>query len=188
MKNTFLALAFLLTAAVAPAAPVKKVAAAPSTTSQAAVQEQVADFKALVATASEPKTWTRVFLHPRNGKWVKQYYFLGQVKFDIKKTDSLLNPAMGLVNFPVEVKLSDFYATEEEAAQSTTLSDLKVTYFYSGKYLFSDSGWHTDQFSYYAAIGDNPPERTTVQLPRERLLQNREAGKEESQWLYKWVR
>jgi hypothetical protein len=187
MKRTAIAILCILVSASLSAAPGKKPPPA-TANSQLTASDPVVDFKALVVTASEPKEWIKVRQHSKTRKWSKQYYTLGQVKFDVKKTDSLVSPAVGLVNFPIEVKRSEFFDTEQEAAQSTSLSDQRMTFYYSGKYLLNDGAWQTDQFSYYASFGDNPPDLTTATLSRGKLVRDYEAGTGEAQLLGKWIR
>jgi hypothetical protein len=190
MKRIILALVSSLILTGAFAAPKKAPPGSPPAAPIAAAPaaDPVADFKRLVASASEPKEWSQVRQHSKTGKWSKQYYSVGQVKFDVKKTDSLVSPAMGIVAFPVEVRQSEFFDTEQEAQGSTALSKLRMTFFYSGKYLLDGANWQVDRFSYNASFGDNPPDPTTATLPREKLIADRDAGTGEAQILAKWIR
>jgi hypothetical protein len=150
--------------------------------------DPVAEFELIVSSASDPRQWSKVFRHSKNGKWAKQYYSLGQVKFDVWRTDSLVSPAMGLVNFPIEVTQSEFLDTQAEAEQSSSLSKLKVTYFMTGKYLLDDGAWHVDRFSYYAAVGDRAPDPTTVSEGRQDLLDGLKAEAGIARMIEKWIR
>lgn len=150
--------------------------------------DPVASFKSLVSFASEPTKWTRVFFHDGKKKWVKHYISLGSVKFDVKKTDSLISPAMGVVAFTIDVVSSEFFDTEQDAAQTATVSDLKVTYFYQGRYIYADKSWQTDQFSYRIAIKDAPPDRMTFTVSRDRLLREQVEEKGNGALLTKWIK
>jgi hypothetical protein len=183
------ALAILvLIAAHAYAGPARNTTADASSASRPQpAADPVADFKSIVSSAADPKEWSTVFQHSKTGKWAKQYYFLGQVKFDVKKTDSLLNPVIGIVNFPLEVSQSEFFDARQEAEQSTALSKLRMTYYLTGKYLFDGGTWHIDQFSYYAAFGGGAPDKTTVSVPREKLVQDLETKSGMARMLEKWI-
>lgn len=170
------------------AAPHKKPAISATAGSPSKAGDPITDFKALVATGSEQKMWTRVRQNNKTKKWSKNYYALGEVKFDIKKTDSLLSPAMGLVSFPITITQSELFDNEQDAAQSTSMSTLRITLYYSGKYLFKDSAWEVDEFSFNAAVGNNPPDPTTVTLNRDQLLRAREAETGEAALIAKWIR
>lgn len=150
--------------------------------------DPVSQFKKIVSSSSQPEQWTKVYLHTISGKWAKQYFVISNVKYDVKKTDSLVTPVMGIVNFTVAITQSDFFTSKEEAEESTALSKLKMTEFVTGKYLFEDGNWRVDQFSYYAAIGDNPPDRTTVTLSREKIIEGQKRAPQQLSPFEKWIR
>lgn len=173
--------------ASASGAPVNKPSVPVSPKIQAEI-DPVAQFKLIIATASEPKEWSHVFLHPKFGKWAKQYIVISNVKYDVKKTDSLVTPVMGVVSFSIGITQSEFFDNKQEAEESTTLSKLRVTQFMTGKYLFEDSAWRVEQFRYNAAFGNNPPDNIFVTLTRDMMIQDSEKSAAQAAVLGKWVR
>lgn len=127
----------------------KKVPEVTQTKPAAAPFDPVASFQSVVNRGSESKEWTTVHLNPTSGKWTKRYYFLGEVKYDVKKTDSLVSPIIGLVSFPVKVKFSPQFETEDEATKSAgEYIPLSLSYSIEGRYSVSNSAWKLDQFRY----------------------------------------
>jgi hypothetical protein len=187
MKRIFSGLIACLISVTSHATPASAPPGPPASLAQTS-HDPVIEFKTLVAEASTPAEWSTVYVHSKLGKWAKQYYSLGQVKYDIKKTDSLLSPAMGIVSFPVAVKQSEFFPTRQEAEDSTEFSSLRITYFLTGQYFFSDGIWRVDQFSYYVAVGNRTPDPTTFTTSREQLVQDLKGESGLSRVLEKWVR
>jgi len=170
------------------AAPKKQPAATASSDSQR-TPDPVTDFKSLVASASPPKEWTEVTQHPKNLKWLKKYFSTGEIRYDVKKTDSLVTPIKGIVSFPVRVLSSNFYDTKEEAESSTELWDIAdVTYFLTGDYLIDDGKWRLNQFSLRSKFKGNIPEQGPFYMSRDEI----EAGS--TRWggidsiLKRWLR
>lgn len=118
--------------------------------------EPVKAFQEIVVTSSEPKEWTRVYLNSRLHKWAKQYYVIGEVKYDVKKTDSLVTPILGLVYFPLAIKQSELFESQLEAEESTGISSSNpgLRYRVTGTYHADDAAWHLTEFQYEDA---NPP-------------------------------
>lgn len=189
MKRTTLSLLCALAVVSAVAAPPKKATAAGAPASQAAVAaDPVSDFKALVASASEPKEWTGVHQNSRTQKWSKQQFTAGEIKYDIKKTDSLISPVKGLVSFPVTMRMSEYFDTKEDAEAAPVAPTRRLTSYLTGEYDLIDGAWRLDKFSYYSAFGDAAPNRDVETITRDKLTKNLGNGTGMAMILEKWFR
>ena len=78
----------------------------------------------------------------------KREYKIETIKFDVNKTDSLLNPIIGVINISLYVIMGNIYSTQDEASMSS--EDYGVLHYtISLKYSFHDGAWRflkgTDQ-------------------------------------------
>jgi len=111
--------------------------------------EPVKAFQELVATASEPKEWTRVYLNSKTQKWAKQYYSMSAVTYDVKKTDSLVTPVIGLTQFKISVRQSDLFDSQEDANATDSVSaNPGLQYRVAGTYHLTETAWRLDNFEY----------------------------------------
>lgn len=110
--------------------------------------DPVPAFQSLVADASEPKQWSRLFQNPRTSKWVKQSFLLQDVKYDVKKTDSLVSPIVGTVKFTVAIRITTPVDTEAEAETNTSMAALLPVYEFNGTYTPAEKGWALQEFKY----------------------------------------
>lgn len=109
--------------------------------------EPVAAFQKIVADAGAQKTAAKVGFNGR--KWIKQFFRVGEITYDIKKTDSLVNPVVGIVSFPVEMKVAGQFETKEDADAATQPSMPGVTtYMATGTYYIQDKAWKLRDFRY----------------------------------------
>jgi hypothetical protein len=148
----------------------------------------VDEFRAFVKDASTPEAWTHVRQHSKTGKWNKQYFKRGPVKYDVVKTDSLVSPAKGLAEFSVEVRQSEGFDTQEEATVSESLSPLRMTYLFKNDYSLVDGAWALAQISYRTAFADRAPDPTVFTATRDSVLQKAGDGAGLALLLGKWVR
>lgn len=160
---------------VAFAAPKKQPAAKPS---QVMVQafDPVTSFQAVVTRGTEQKEWIVVRQSSKNGKWAKRYYYLGDVKYDVKKTDSLVAPVVGLLSFPVKVRFSPQFDTEDEASTSIgVFVPLSLSYSIEGRYSISQSAWKLDQFRYQDTDPESPLRGREYSMDEARLMAESQA-------------
>jgi hypothetical protein len=98
----------------------------------------VAQFAKLADAASSKKTFTTIGINVYFGKWQKFSYVLDAYRYDVGKTDSLLNPMVGLVWMTYSLNASDLYENEQAASVSTSTKataqyNVKASYHHDGK-------------------------------------------------------
>lgn len=175
MKILMCAIAAVFAGSTAIAAP-KKAPEAAQSKPAALSFDPIASFQSVVKRGSEPKEWTDVFQNPKTGKWTKRYYFLGEVKYDVKKTDSLVSPIVGLVSFPVKAKFSPQFETEDEASNSTgAYIPLSLSYSVEGQYSANNSAWKLDQFRYKDTAPDSALRGKEYSMDEAKLMDQRNA-------------
>ncbi len=87
-----------------------------------AAADPAADFEGFVhRVANETTQAAPVYLNKYKNLWAKRRFSIADLKYDVKKTDSLLNPIVGIVEFKLHADQSGFYATEVEAMGATDL-------------------------------------------------------------------
>lgn len=130
-------------------------------------EDAVAAFEKLILTATQSTASANPIWHnPYTKKWVKKRFAVLDVKYDVKKTDSLLNPIIGIVSF----KFFDDFAqfdTKEEAERgefitqkiiNTNYRKVSLTYSHKNdKWSFKDGGYETvhDVLSKYDLASNN---------------------------------
>ena len=151
--------------------------------------DPVADFKSFVANSSVPTEWTDVVFIPKTQKWKKNYFSLSEVRYDVKKTDSLVSPINGTVSFSIKLRISRFFDTKEEAESSNELWDIgDATYYVTAEYLIDEGKWYLNQFSVRSKFSVDANATETFLLTRTEIL----AGS--TRWtgmrgaLQRWVR
>jgi hypothetical protein len=109
--------------------------------------EPVPAFEAIVVEAGTQKTEAKVGFNGK--KWIKQFFRVGEIRYDVKKTDSLVDPIVGIVSFPVEMRVAGQFETKEDAEAATQPSMPGVTtYLASGTYHIRDNAWRLLEFKY----------------------------------------
>jgi hypothetical protein len=191
MNRTLLALGMAACISAQAAAP-GKAPATPKRPAQMAsptpAQDPVSEFKALVASASTSTEASNVHQDSKSQRWTKQLYTPGEVKYDVKKTDSLISPIKGIVTFPVTIRTAGPFDTKEQADSSTAFSGRKMTAFITGEYNLVDGAWQLNNFSYQVAFGENPPDRDTITVPRDKLIASEGSAKGIAVILKPWIR
>lgn len=116
-------------------------------------------FEAFVSAAAARSAQTRVvYFNPRFKGWAKAWYEIGTQRIDVRKTDSLLTPVLGVVEFSMVPRQTAFAASRAAAedldrpipqpgrARAVTL-----------RYAYRDGAWRFLDGSY--AIG---PDRLAI--------------------------
>lgn len=181
-------LALMLVATPAALAAQKSSAPSPSVSASEVSAASIQDFDSFVSKASEPKAWTMTRLHSKTGKWNKQYYRLQGVKFDVVKTNSLVSPARGMVEFPVEVTQSPDFDSEQDAMQSSNLGPLRITYYFTADYSLRSAKWALEKMSYRVGILGRAPDPTMFSASRDEILNDTGFGQGLSRMVSSWVR
>ncbi|MDN4057147.1 hypothetical protein QPK31_02805 [Massilia sp. YIM B02769] len=162
-----IALAALVSPAVSgPAKSVKQ----PTVTQQF---DPVKSFQQLVAAASATKTWSRSFQLPTTQKWVRQNAVAGDVRYDVKKTDSLVNPLIGIVSFPVVISVSPVADTEQEALESTAPPQRNSTYDVDITYQIVSDRWVMHEIKYKGTDRENPLRGTVFTMDAEKFAKDK---------------
>lgn len=86
----------------------------------AAELSEVDRFRRFVEAASRDMlASSEPYFNKRINRWAKRKYEVARLKYDVKKTDSLVNPVVGVVAFSLTTTQTALFATKEEAEQST---------------------------------------------------------------------
>lgn len=142
-------------------------------------------FQAIVAQASDTKLGTHVFLNTQS-KWIKQFFYVGEVRYDVKKTDSLITPIVGMVSFPVEMKAAGPFDSREEAESAITPTRSVSQYAVDGTYHVRENAWRLSEFKYRDSDASSPLAGSQFTATPEKLV----AGGKETLYpiLKNWVR
>lgn len=115
-----------------------------------AADDPVPKFEKFILEAmNATKANTPVNLNSYTQAWAKKRFSVADIKFDVKKTDSLVNPIVGLVTFQLVNEQTGFFPTKEEAEASTefdpkNLIHYRISLFYS----YKDAKWSFSKGSY----------------------------------------
>ena len=86
------------------------------------------------------------------GKWIKRKYVASTIKFDVKKTDSLVSPFIAMVTWEPKAYISGSYGTKLEA-EKAEIPKIPIAggtrwwaelAFQDGKWVIQDCGWKTE--------------------------------------------
>lgn len=181
MKRVLISLIAIALMAPAMSAPVKS-----SKQDQAIPQfEPVKAFQALVQTASSTKEWIRPFQIPTTQQWVKHKVTSGEVRYDVKKTDSMVNPLVGMVSFPVLILVSTPVNTEQEAMDASESTMRPGTYDVDITYHVDGEKWVMQEIKYKGTDRDNPLRGRVYTMDAQKF--RRESGATLSLALRPWV-
>lgn len=108
-----------------------------------ASEDAVPKFERLVKEAVQATDSTRpVYLNKSKQLWAKRKLTTGEVSYDVKKTDSLVNPIVGIVTFNLIVEQSDFFPTKEKAEASTALNEgIRIAFKVALTYHLKNGAW-----------------------------------------------
>lgn len=115
-----------------------------------ATEDSVKKFESLIKTSTSlTNSITPTYFNKHTTSWAKKYFSISNLKYDVRKTDSLVNPIVGIISFNLHVAQSDFYSTKEEADLSTTLNPkFKTIILVNLTYSFNDKIWLLNNGSY----------------------------------------
>lgn len=98
-------------------------------------------FEKLVNTAYNSMTADQPVTYFDSEKaWTKRRYTVSNATYDVKKTDSLLNPIVGFVSFNIRIDESALVNSKEEALRTTTF-DERSRHDVSVNYSYKDGAW-----------------------------------------------
>lgn len=126
-----------------------------------AQERQAVDaFKAMVSTASKATMHTEVFFNENAKGWTKSYLQISDIKYDVKKTDSAINPLIGVVSFTATTKISPSYPSQGEAEKSTDFRKEGLSREFSVTYQLDGRKWKAVKVKYDSTVlGMSPPAR-----------------------------
>jgi hypothetical protein len=120
-----------------------------------AADDPVSKFEKLIGDATTAtNASSMVYLNKYQQAWAKRRFAVADVKFDVKKTDSLVNPIVGLVTYLLATEQSHFTPTKEEAQTSTAFDpQLSSTLRIALTYSYKDTKWVFSKGSYEKLSG-----------------------------------
>lgn len=99
-------------------------------------------FEKMVSTSHNSMSSDQPVLNVNNGQaWVKRRHAVSNVTYDVKKTDSLLNPIIGFVSFSIRIDESALTNNKEDALQITRFNESRFQYDASLNYSYIDGIW-----------------------------------------------
>lgn len=134
-----------------------------------AVDDPVRSFEQHLALAKEStNSNTSVHFNKRKNGWMKQRYRVIDLKFDVKKTDSLVSPIVGLVSMDLLTEASDAFPSQEEAEKLVSFDPkASITDRMSLSYVYRDAKWTFSKGSY--EVLSPPLKGTRFDLTEDRL-------------------
>lgn len=114
-----------------------------SSVASAQTLDPVPIFESLINEAARvTNSTTPTYLNSTRQLWAKRRYKITDVKYDVRKTDSLLTPVVGLAAFTLELNQTALVGTREEAeALSVFIVDKALKYKIALTYSFKESRW-----------------------------------------------
>lgn len=107
--------------------------------------DAVKSFHDFVSSASEPKEWATIRQNARTQKWFKARFTTSDVKYDVRKTDSLVTPITGIVSFLLSVRQSDAFESKDDAERALVSSARGLDFRIEGKYHVVDDDWRVSE-------------------------------------------
>lgn len=155
---------------------------------KAAQEEDPVDaFKKVIAEASQPASWSYVYLDRQEAKWAKSYVMISDVKYDVRKTDSLISPVIGIVEFSSRMPQSLLFDTQAEAEASTQPApdEFVPSFGFVANYTYNKGAWTLQKITYRSNRPNSiigPQEAT-----RDYIIQNATDGTV-NRIMMRWVR
>jgi len=112
----------------------------------------VASFKSMIDAASKTTFVSDVFFNQKDNGWSKAYVRISDVKYDIKKTDSVINPMVGEVSLLAMQKVSAVYASKEEAQRSEDTRDVTLAQQFYITYQLDSGKWRAASAKYETSL------------------------------------
>jgi hypothetical protein len=115
-----------------------------------AADDSVSKLEKLILKAENASNKGSVIYFNEYGQaWAKRCFTVSNLKFDVKKTDSLVTPIVGFVNFDLITDQTDLYQTKEEAEASKVFDPKFITpYQISLTYTYRNGKWSFSKGSY----------------------------------------
>jgi hypothetical protein len=112
----------------------------------------VPQFEALVKRGSQlpPEAISRVTFVEKSNSWIRTTTAIQNVKYDVRKTDSLVNPTIGIVSFQL-IRRGTGLVASKEAAEAAEFNprlithDAELRYSYRGGRWVFHEGWFTSR-------------------------------------------
>ncbi len=144
--------------------------------SQAKPSDPVALFEELLHRVKRDGTKARATDFTAPGRWAKKKGLAEDVKYDVRKTDSIVSPIVASVTWKSHVYMSDDFSTRE-AAEAAPLqdrgimpgSDWATFTFQEGRWVIQDTGW------------DDEPEAGPINFHNKHSEENNTRD-----WVYDW--
>lgn len=125
-------------------------------------KKAVDSFKSMVAAASKDTLFTDTSYNEQLKGWTKSYLQISDVKYDVKNTDSAINPLVGVASFLVLMKISPPYPSQVEAKRSSDFRDGAVAREFSVTYQLDGRKWKAVRVTYDTSlVGGKVPGRVT---------------------------
>ena len=133
----------------------------------ALADDLVGRFEVLLSTAKNvTNAATPVYFNQHMQAWAKRRFLVADIKFDVKKTDSLVNPVVGLATFNLVTEQTDLYQTKEEAVAANVFqTKFSTPYRISLKYSYKNDKWFFSK-GIYESI-NSPAEKKIFELSEE---------------------
>lgn len=111
-------------------------------------QKYITDFMASY------KTNNREMVSELGGGWAKEVYRpLGEPSIDIKKTDSLISPYVGICQFTLRADRTAFHKTKEEAAKDSKFVD-SIDRDHRHRYAYKSEKWVSTAREYHTQVDE----------------------------------
>jgi hypothetical protein len=108
-----------------------------------AADDSVTVFEALLRRATNnTNIATPAYFNNYLKKWAKRRFHISDAKMDVRRTDSLVTPIVGVVTFRLRTEQTPLYATKAQAiAASTFAEDMTTDYDITLRYGYRDGAW-----------------------------------------------
>lgn len=120
-----------------------------------AANDPVESFEKLILDAQNAtNTSTPVYFNDYAQAWAKKRFSVAEITYDVKATDSLISPIVGVISFQLVTEQTDLYSTKSEA-ESTTAFDPKFEspYFLTLTYAYRNDAWTYSNGEYENLLG-----------------------------------
>ena len=109
-----------------------------------AAEKSVLKFEDVLKVAtSKTNSAEQVYLNETNQKWVKRKFEVSDLKYDVKKTNSLVSPIIANVIFSLKTEQTEFLSSKETTEASTTYEPKrKYDISFNLSYAYQNSRWN----------------------------------------------
>ncbi|HJW23767.1 MAG TPA: hypothetical protein VJ576_02625 [Rhodocyclaceae bacterium] len=133
----------------------------------AAADDLVKSFeKFLSASVESTNASTSVFLNNRSNGWMKRRYRVSDLKYDVKRTDSLVAPIVGIVTFKLTSEVTGSFQSQTEAESSNFFDSDKSSHDgMSLSFAYRNDKWELTEVS-YRPLDTGRPTNATFEISR----------------------